>query len=173
VLAGAGVAAGYALRGEDEAVPQVTTATVTETVTVPASSGLPEAVERKRQEVLAAAESGDHDAVAALADPDGFEYTFGGPVEGGPAEYWRQLEEETDERPLEALAAVLKLPYTLSRGIYYWPFAFDKQADEITDYERELLQTIPGGSEVGESGYLGWRAGITPGGDWIFFVAGD
>jgi hypothetical protein len=131
-------------------------------------SALPEPVEEKRTAILAAAQSGDADAVAALADPE-FTYTFGGPVEGGPAEYWRQIE---SERPLEMLAMILELPYTLSRGIYYWPFAYDKTEDELTEYERELLAPLgPGGAFV--DGYFGWRAGITPDGRWIFFVAGD
>ena len=132
--------------------------------------GLPDAVRAKRDEILRAAESGDPDAVAALADPAGFEYTFGGPVPGGPAAYWRQIEEE--EQPLEALAQILRMPYTLSRGMYVWPFAYDKTEDELTDYERELLAPLGEGGAFAD-GYLGWRAGITPDGRWQFFVAGD
>jgi hypothetical protein len=45
-----------------------------------------------------------------------FTYTFGVPIESGPAAYWRQSEQR-GEQPLETLAAVLKLPYTLLRGI--------------------------------------------------------
>ena len=134
------------------------------------ASGLPEAVEEVRASILEAALSGDPDAVAGLADPEQFEYTFGGPVEGGPAEYWRQIEQE--ERPLEMLATILQLPYTLSRGIYVWPFAYDKTEDELTDYERELLEPLGAGGAVVD-GYFGWRAGITPDGRWVFFVAGD
>ncbi len=132
--------------------------------------GLPDAVRAKRDEILRAAESGDADAVAALADPAGFEYTFGGPVPGGPAAYWRQIEEE--EQPLEALTQILRMPYTLSRGMYVWPFAYDKTEDELTDYERELLAPLGEGGAFAD-GYLGWRAGITPDGRWQFFVAGD
>ena len=136
------------------------------------AGGLPAEVEAKRAAILAAAETGDPDAVAALAS-DSFSYTFGGPVQGGPAEYWRQLE-ANGEQPLEALAALLQLPYTLSRGIYYWPFAYDKTEDELTEYEAELLKRMPPGSAtIGPDGYLGWRAGIQPDGEWIFFVAGD
>jgi hypothetical protein len=138
-----------------------------------APSGLPDAVERKRAAILSAADRGDLDALAELADPRGFEYTFGGPVEGGPAAYWRMLERDTDEKPIEALKLALRLPYTLSRGVYVWPFAFDKTDDELTDYERQLLGTLLARSGIGDSGYLGWRAGITPDGRWVFFVAGD
>jgi hypothetical protein len=144
---------------------------VTRTETV--AAGLPEAVEAKRAAVLEAARSGDEDAVAALAGEQ-FNYTFGGPVEGGPGAYWRQLE-AAGEQPLDVLAAILQLPYTLSRGIYVWPFAYDLTQDEITQYEAELLERLPPGAGTFEpgGGYLGWRAGIEPGGDWVFFVSGD
>lgn len=133
--------------------------------------GLPPAVREKRDEILAAARTGDEDAVAALADPAGFEYTFGGPVPGGPAAYWRRF--EAQERPLEALATILELPYTLHRGYYVWPFAYDKTEDELTAHERELLAPLGRGGMFAPEGYLGWRAGLTPDGRWVFFVAGD
>ena len=134
---------------------------------------MPDAVEAKRVAILEAARTGDADAVAALA-ADQFSYTFGGPVEGGPAAYWRRLE-ASGEQPLEALAAILELPYTLSGGIYVWPFAYDKTGEQLTDYERELLDTLPPDAAVflPDGAYFGWRAGIEPDGDWVFFVSGD
>jgi hypothetical protein len=151
--------------------PETTTAMVTRTV-IEEDVGLPIAVEQRRAEILRAAEAGDHDALARLAATR-LTYTFGAPVAGGPAAYWRQAEQR-GEQPLEALAAVLKLPYTLSRGIYVWPFAYNKSPDELTRYEENLLRRIPGGAPTpGPQGYLGWRAGIRPDGSWIYFVAGD
>jgi hypothetical protein len=133
----------------------------------------PDAVVRKRAAMLSAAEAGDYDALAQLADPNAFEYTFGGDVEGGPAAYWRQAEASgEDPTPAEALASILRMPYTLSRGIYVWPFAYDKTEDELTSYERRLLAPL-GQSGAFADGYLGWRAGIRPDGRWVFFVAGD
>jgi hypothetical protein len=134
------------------------------------SSVLPGALEEKRAAILEAAQAGDFDAVAALADPDRFSYSFGGPFPGGPAAFWRQ-EAERGQNPLEALAIILQLPYTLATGNYVWPFAYDKTVDTITDYEIELLEALDV-TFVGE-GYLGWRAGFTPDGRWTFFVAGD
>ena len=176
LLAG-GATAGWFGAGEleeAETVTETTTSTVTETAEV--ETGLPAAVEATRAELLAAAETGDYEKLRALVPPTGFEYTFGGPVEGGAVAYWQELERTTIERPIENLAEVLRMPYTLSRGIYVWPFAYDiAEADEITAHERELLQPlgpldtlfVPG------TGYLGWRAGIAPDGTWVFFVAGD
>jgi hypothetical protein len=68
------------------------------------------------------------------------------------------------------------MPYTLSRGLYVWPFAYSvASVDDLTAHERELLAPLgPFESVFVEgTGYLGWRAGIGPDGTWVFFVAGD
>jgi hypothetical protein len=147
------------------------TTTRTETQTETTSDvGVPAAVLEKRDEMLRAAQAKDYEALAELADPNEFNYSFGGPVEGGPARYWRDRAAEGDD-PLEALALILRMPYTLATGHYVWPFAYDKTVDTLTDYERGLLEPLET-SFAGE-GYLGWRAGIRPDGRWVFFVAGD
>lgn len=141
----------------------------------PATTGLPAAVEETRAALLEAAESGDYEALRPLL-PDEFEYTFGGPVEGGPIAYWQELERTTEQRPLETLATILELPYVLTRGYYVWPWAYAlRSADELSPHERELLAPLgPVSSLFPEGiGYLGWRAGIAPDGTWTFYVAGD
>jgi len=103
-------------------------------------------------------------------------YTFGNPVEGGPIAYWQELERTTGARPLETLAEILRMPYVLSRGLYVWPWAYTvESAADLSAHERgeelplgPVATLLPPGS-----GYLGWRAGIEPDGDWAFFVAGD
>ena len=140
------------------------------------TSGLPAAVEQTRVGLLAAAESGDYEALAELVPATGFEYTFGGPVDGGPIAYWQELEETTDERPIGALAAILKMPYVLSRGYYVWPWTYTvESADDLSPHERELLAPLGDPSELFPpgAGYYGWRTGIAPDGTWAFFVAGD
>lgn len=144
---------------------------------LPHQAELPDPVERKRIAIAEAAAARDYAALARLIPDDGFEYTFGGPMPGGPTAYWRRLEASTDEAPLETLVAVLALPYTKVRGIYVWPFAFDREPKQLSEKELELLSTfatpreIEGWREFG--GYIGWRAGIQPNGDWVFYVAGD
>ncbi|MBA3375888.1 MAG: hypothetical protein H0U00_08780 [Actinobacteria bacterium] len=179
LLAGGAVGGWFAARETEDAVTVTQTTTATTTTTsdpAPAETGLPAAAEETRAALLAAAETGDYEELRPLVPATGFEYTFGSPVEGGPIAYWQELERTSVERPLENLADVLRMPYTLSRGIYVWPFAYDlAERDEITAHERELLQPlgpldtlfIPG------TGYLGWRAGIEPDGSWVFYVAGD
>jgi hypothetical protein len=177
-LAGAGGVAGWfladAVRGtETEMVTTAVTTTETETAAAP---GLPTAVEETRAALLAAAASGNYEALRPLLPTTGFEYTFGGAVAGGPIAYWKQVEQNTPDRPLETLAAILKMPYTLSRGYYVWPFAYDvASAKDLSAHERELLAPLGALDTlfVEGTGYLGWRTGIDPNGVWTFFVAGD
>ena len=174
VLAGGVVAGWFASRELEET--ETITSIETQTVTAESGSALPAAVERTRAALLEAAESGNYEALRPLIPDDGFTYSFGGPVEGGPIEYWQNLERTTDERPLETLAQILKMPYVLSRGIYVWPWAYTVEtAADLSEHERELLAPLgpPSRLIVEGTGYIGYRAGITPDGSWVFFVAGD
>ena len=177
LLVAGGVGGWFAARETEEAVTVTDTTTATTTAASEAAeTGLPAAVEETRAALLAAAEPGDYEALRPLVPATGFEYTFGGPVEGGPIAYWQELERTSVERPLENLAEVLRMPYTLSRGIYVWPFAYDiAERDEITAHERELLEPLGPLDTlfIEGTGYLGWRAGIEPDGSWVFYVAGD
>lgn len=152
-------------RTETETVAETTT------VTEATSVGLPAPVAETHAALLAAAEAGDYEQLRPFL-PEEFSYTFGTPVEGGPIAYWQQVEAESGESPIDRLAEVLRLPYTLYAGTYVWPFAYDKQRNELTGYERRLLGDLAVYSGAG-SGYLGWRAGIDPDGTWRFFIAGD
>jgi hypothetical protein len=147
------------------------TVTTTETTTAPVAVGLPQPVAETHAALLAAAESGDYEALRPII-PDEFSYSFGASEEDDPIAYWQELEEAGEESPIEILARILELPYTLSGGMYVWPFAFDKTEDELTRHERRLLGDLAVYSGAG-SGYLGWRAGIEPDGTWRFFIAGD
>jgi hypothetical protein len=177
LLAGGGAAGWFVHEETQDAVTTTEVTTETDTVTEEVvESGLPAAVEETRAALLEAAASGDYEAIRPLIPASGFEYTFGGPVEGGPVGYWQELERSTVERPLDNLEAVLRMPYTLSRGIYVWPFAYDvESADDLSPHERELLAPLGPLDTlfVEGTGYLGWRAGIDPEGNWVFFIAGD
>jgi hypothetical protein len=176
LLAGGAAVGWFVARETEEATTVTETSTSTITTTADVDTGRPAAVVETREALLEAAETADYEALRPLIPSTGFEYTFGGPVEGGPIAYWRELERTTVERPLENLAEVLKMPYTLSRGIYVWPFAYDvADADDLTAHERELLEPLGPLDTlfVEGTGYLGWRAGIEPDGTWVFFVAGD
>lgn len=145
---------------------------------LPVQSGLPEPVARTRAAIHAAAARGDYEALRPLIRP-GFTFSFGNG--GDPIAYWRQLEREGLERPLEMMAALLRLPYTTSRAgdaVYYvWPFAYTRPMRSLTAEERDLLTTIADDQEIAswmlEGSYLGYRLGIRGDGRWMFFVAGD
>ena len=178
VLVAGGLVGGWFAQQETrdaETVVETTTSTVTTTAEQPAP-GLPAEVDKTRADLLAAAESGNLKALQPYIRSTAFAYTFGDVVPGGPIAYWQNLEQTTDQKPLEALADVLKMPYTLSRGVYYWPFAYDVASiDDLTAHERELLAPL-GPLEsvfVEGTGYVGWRAGIDPDGTWVLFVSGD
>jgi hypothetical protein len=152
-----------------ETVTETTTATATETVTESQVVGLPDAVNSKHAALLQAARSGDYDELRPLI-PDRFSYSFGSFK--GPIAYWKFVEKQSGERPIEILDRILSMPYTLYRGTYVWPFAYDKQPDELTAYERRILGDLADDFGAG-TGYLGWRAGIERDGRWAFFIAGD
>jgi uncharacterized protein YceK len=152
-------------------VTETTTATVTDTVTEAQVVGLPDEVNSKHSALLEAARSGEYKALKPLI-PDQFSYSFGGPFDGGPIAYWKFVEKQSGNRPIEILARILDMPYTLYRGTYVWPFAYDKQPDELTVYERRILGDLADDFGAG-TGYLGWRAGIERDGTWSFFIAGD
>jgi hypothetical protein len=180
----AGGAGGYLLgrsESDDEATLTIFTPTGSQLAgdrVLPEQPELPDAVEEKRLAIARAAADRDYAALAHLLPVGGgFEYTFGGAVEGGPTAYWRRLEATTDEAPLDSLVTVLSLPYTKVRGIYVWPFAFDRDPKRFSYDELQLLSALATPRELAGwrrfGGYIGWRAGIEPDGDWIFFVAGD
>lgn len=175
-LLAVGVVAGALLaRASQETETLTETVTLTTTAATVSDSQLPARVEETRAALLAAAEAGDYEELRPYVSPE-LAYTFGGPVEGGPIAYWQELERTTDERPLETLAELLRLPYVLSRGIYVWPWTYTvERAADLSAHERELLAPLgsPGELFAPGAGYLGWRTGISPDGTWTFFVAGD
>ena len=146
------------------------TVTQTQTVTAPAP-GLPTGVALTHSKLLAAAKSGDYERLRPLIPAKGFAYTYGIDRQGGPIEFWKDFERNYGQSPIAILASILKLPYTLNHGLYVWPFAHDKRKSDLTAYERKLLGPLVT-SYAGQD-YYGWRAGFTPDGKWIFFIAGD
>jgi hypothetical protein len=177
-LAGLFSALALAACGNDDAPeqPGVEPETTTAEATLPEVTGLPPAVEQTRVAIQEAAENRDFEALEALIPEKGFTYTFGGPVEGGPTAYWQQIE-ESPQKPLDALVAILEMPYTKVDDIYVWPFAYDRDPKTLTEAQRALLSAVAGEEEIRQwiefGSYLGWRAGINVRGKWVFFVAGD
>ena len=137
----------------------------------------PPPVAEKRAAIRDAPLAHDYDALARLADPEQFTYTFGAPHPDGPAGYWREAVARGDREPVEILAALLQLPHTRAEQVYVWPFAYNRAPAGLTEQERRRLLTVATREELeswGQAGsYLGWRTGITSDGRWTYFVAGD
>jgi hypothetical protein len=143
---------------------------------------LPPAVAQTRQAIHEAAAARDYAALAKLADPDEFVYSFG--EEGGdPVAYWQAVDREgTDIRAtigalLEMSCAVLTYEEMVE---YVWPAAADAPYAELTAEETAALEALYAGeveaqyiegTEIGY--YVGWRLYIAEDGRWTAFVAGD
>jgi hypothetical protein len=141
---------------------------------------LPAAVADVRKRVFDAAVACDYDALEeiALETGAGFTFSYGGGEDA--SEYWRGLEEDSSEqpKPMRALATILTLPFTRNEsGSYAWPTAYNESPTE-DDWQGLVDSGLYTAEQVDQmktqgTGYLGYRAAITPDGDWQFFVAGD
>ena len=137
-----------------------------------ADSALPAAVAETRQKVAEAAVACDYDRLQAIAlEQDGFTYSYGG--ETSAADFWAG-EEERGEQPMKVLVESLRQSGHEYQGNWVWPRAY---ADAPSDADWQALSGIYSQDEITswrETGqFLGYRVGITPSGDWQFFVAGD
>ncbi len=167
-----GVAAGFAI-GRGTSTDHVTTLQTTTRVADPT---LPPAVARTRERILRAAEAHDYEALRRLIGTHPIRYTFGPEIAGGPIAFWKRAEARGD-KPIETLAAILKLPYTLTHGGYWWPFAYTTRPGELTPYEVRLLSSYATPADIAKwkrfGGYFGYRAGIGADGRWQAYVSGD
>jgi hypothetical protein len=157
---------------------------------------LPEPVASMRSRIAEAATACDYDELdrLALASKDGFSFSFGG-QKGKPSGHWRRLESE-GRAPLAYLVKVLsvspgstELPPSspepgetpgAARTIHVWPTAATKDVPSESDwaelekvYPREQVAKMKEDTARFGIGYLGWRAGITAPGEWIYFIEGD
>lgn len=99
--------------------------------------------------------------------------TFRFGARGSAATYWRK-EEGLGHKPLASLLRILRLPYTMVGGSYVWPAAVKGhpsaatwsalvRAGVLTRAEAAIERTHG-------NVYRGWRAAITPDGDWVSFT---
>ncbi|MBX3519279.1 MAG: hypothetical protein KF835_04595 [Xanthobacteraceae bacterium] len=144
-------------------------------------SRLPEPVRKKREEILAAARSGDIAKVSALIKENGTTISFTG--ESDAAEFWKKT--FPDSEGLEALATlveILEMPFVqIDKGtpqeMFVWPYFHALQLDKLTPEQRVELFRLVTAYDFREMQKFGsynfFRAGIAPDGSWRFFVAGD
>jgi hypothetical protein len=140
---------------------------------LPADPSLPGLVATMRAEIAAAAVECDYERLQELAlqGGTGFTYSYGG--ETSAADYWAGAEERGEE-VMRILVETLRLSGHLYQGNWVWPPAY-ADAPTLEDWQSLAglypQEQIDAFREMGS--FLGYRVGITPAGDWIFFVAGD
>lgn len=142
--------------------------------------GLPEAVAEVRQRIFDAALACDYETLEAIAleRGEGFTFSYGGETDA--SDYWRSVEEGSEEepKPMRALATILTMPFTRNEsGSYAWPTAYSENPTAAA-WQALVVSGLYAEGEVEQmqaqgTGYLGYRTAITPDGDWQFFVAGD
>lgn len=139
----------------------------------------PQAVEDTRKEIAELAAACDFEGLEDVADrSEFFTYSYGDG--GAAARHWRKVDE--DERVMATLIEILQMSHAVQDGssaggevIYVWPAVAGSQ--EPSEAEWDEVRSLYSAEEIDRmkefGGYLGYRAGITEDGDWIFFVAGD
>jgi hypothetical protein len=182
--------------GDEEATTTVTvteTETVTRTVTtvpspaapaagcsaaglspeLPADADLPELVAEVREEIAAAAVACDYERLQELALEQGTGFTFSYGAETSAADFWAGAEERGEE-VMRILVDTLRQDGHSYQGNWVWPTAY-ADAPSLDDWQALAgIYTQEQIDSFRESGsFLGYRVGITPDGDWQFFVAGD
>lgn len=150
-------------------------------------TGLPPRVASMRVRIVAAARRCDYAALVRLGNERGrgLAFSYGGTASA--AQFWRMLERKgTRPRPMEALVKVLSLPHAAVAAsgrtvpparaqFYVWPSAhrLNPTARDWHAVRALYSQAQIDSMRRGGTGYLGYRVGITPAGDWQYFIAGD
>ncbi|PWV98754.1 hypothetical protein DFR52_10443 [Hoeflea marina] len=147
-------------------------------------SVLPEPVARMRQLIIEAATTGDPEKLRALlgAGPTATRLSLAG-TDDDPVAYLRSL--SGDAGGQEILAIMLDILGTgfvhidpgTPEELYVWPYFTAMPLESLTPPQRvELLRIVTAGDVedmLGFGSYNFYRLGISPEGEWQFFLAGD
>jgi len=145
---------------------------------------LPEPVRRMRELIVEAAKSGDPEKLRPLlgSGPTATQLSFGA-IESDPIQYLKDV--SGDQNGLELLAILLdifdagyaRLDAGEATEIYIWPYFYTLPLDVLDDRQMvELFRIITAGDlqDMRAFGsYSFYRTGISPDGEWLFFLAGD
>jgi hypothetical protein len=145
-------------------------------------SKIPQPVARMRELIVEAAASGDIERLRPLLGK-GPTQTQVSETDADPVEFLKGV--SGDQEGIEILAILLDLMSTgfvhVDKGtpdeVYVWPYFAEKPLASLTPPEKvDLFRLVTAGDFAGmeEFGsYNFYRVGITPDGEWKFFVAGD
>jgi hypothetical protein len=145
---------------------------------------LPEPVRRMRELIIEACKSGDPEKLRPLIGTgDSATQLSLGRLEEDPIKFLHELSgDDGGQEILAILLEVMQMDYVhLNAGtpseIYVWPYFFAVPLDSLTAPQRVQLFTLVTAGDYEDMKSFGaynfYRAGITPQGEWLFFVAGD
>jgi hypothetical protein len=144
---------------------------------------LPPAVLRTRDRILAAARTGDLQALLTLMQANGGMPVFSHTQKQDPTAYWKETYPDSDG--LEILSILITLlesePVRIDAGtpreMYLWPYFARLPLKSLTPAQKvELFRVVTGSDykDMLERGrYVFYQVGIGPDGTWRYFVASE
>jgi hypothetical protein len=144
---------------------------------------LPAPVKRLREQIIAAAVTGDFEKLKPIVEANGEPPQFGFTEADDPLEYLKAQSGDPDGSEILAiLIEVLDAGYVhvdvgTTEEMYIWPYFARYPFDKLTAAQMvELFKIITAGDyeDMKPLGtYTFYRVGISPTGEWKYFVAGD
>ncbi len=145
---------------------------------------LPAPARRMRELILEACAEGDIEALRPLIGTGAniTQLSLGG-LEGDPVDFLRDISGDGEGHEILAIlqevleAGFVHLDVGTPRELYVWPYFFAYPLHKLDPKQRVALFRIVTAGDyedmVAFGGYNFFRAGISPEGQWVFFVAGD
>ncbi|WP_235911669.1 hypothetical protein [Mesorhizobium xinjiangense] len=147
-------------------------------------SRLPEPTRRMRQLIIEACRKGDLEGLRPLIGmgASATQLSLGG-IEGDPIDFLHEISGDGDGQEILAIllevleAGFVHLEAGTPNEVYVWPYFFAVPLERLDAPQRvELFKIVTAGDYQDMKTYGAYnfyRAGITPDGEWVFFVAGD
>lgn len=144
---------------------------------------MPPPVLATRQKLIDAAKSGDLEKLRALMNeqPEPPAVALGDP--GDPIEYLKALSADADGREILAiLLEVMEMGFShvgegTEEELYVWPYFAEYPLEALTPEQLVELFTLLTAADYEDmksyGSYTFFRVGISPDGQWRFFLAGD
>jgi len=145
---------------------------------------LPEPVKRMHGLIVDACKTGDIEKLRPLIGSGGSVTQLSlGDIDGDPITFLKGLSGDSDGQEILAiLEEVLSAGYVhvdtgTPQELYVWPYFFALPLDKLDPRQRVELFKLVTASDYDDmkqfGAYIFYRVGITPTGQWLFFVAGD
>jgi len=145
---------------------------------------LPESAQRMRQLILEAAATGDPEKLRPLlgTGPTATQLAFG-QIDADPVDYLRSISGDAEGQEILAIlidllnAGFVRIDAGNADETYVWPYFAALPLESLSPPQRvELLRLVTAGDVEDMKAYGAYnfyRIGISPDGEWRFFMAGD